>query len=94
VPFFLRTGKKLAKRASEIAVQLKDVPPILFNTNPAISHARRAVHPYSAGRRVLVRNQLEVPGPHVNIDPVKMDFHYKAEFRARRLKPTSACCST
>jgi hypothetical protein len=34
------------------------------------------------------------PGPHVNIDPVKMDFHYKAEFAARRLKPTSACCST
>ena len=31
VPFFLRTGKRLPKRASEISVQLKEVPPILFN---------------------------------------------------------------
>ena len=35
VPFFLRTGKRLPKRASEISVQLKEVPPILFNANPA-----------------------------------------------------------
>ncbi|HEX4346373.1 MAG TPA: glucose-6-phosphate dehydrogenase, partial [Vicinamibacterales bacterium] len=31
VPFFLRTGKRLPKRASEISIHLKDVPPILFN---------------------------------------------------------------
>ena len=35
VPFFLRTGKRLPKRASEISVHLKEVPPILFNANPA-----------------------------------------------------------
>ncbi len=33
VPFFLRTGKRLPKRASEISIHLKDVPPILFNAN-------------------------------------------------------------
>ena len=31
VPFFLRTGKRLPTRASEIMIQLKEVPPILFN---------------------------------------------------------------
>src|SRR6185503_461979 len=31
VPFYLRTGKALPKRASEIAVQFKDVPRLLFN---------------------------------------------------------------
>src|SRR5581483_175689 len=35
VPFFLRTGKRLPKRASEISIHLKAVPPILFNGNPA-----------------------------------------------------------
>ncbi len=35
VPFFLRTGKRLPKRASEISVQLKPVPAILFNKDPA-----------------------------------------------------------
>src|SRR5579864_9463830 len=35
VPFFLRTGKRLPKRASEISIHLKEVPPILFNADPA-----------------------------------------------------------
>ena len=35
VPFYLRTGKALPKRASEVAVQFKDIPQILFNANPA-----------------------------------------------------------
>src|SRR5262249_49355258 len=35
VPFSLRTGKRLPKRASEISIHLKEVPPILFNANPA-----------------------------------------------------------
>jgi glucose-6-phosphate 1-dehydrogenase len=82
VPFFLRTGKKLSKRASEIAVQLKDVPPILFNTNPA-----DPLTPDVLSIRIQPDEGFsfeinsKVPGPHVNIDPVKMDFHYKAEFR-------------
>jgi len=32
-PFYIRTGKRLPKRASEIAVQFKPVPHILFNTD-------------------------------------------------------------
>ena len=35
VPFYLRTGKALPHRASEIAVQFKDIPQILFNANQA-----------------------------------------------------------
>ena len=31
VPFYLRTGKRLPKRASEVAIQFKDVPQVLFN---------------------------------------------------------------
>ncbi len=34
VPFYLRTGKRLPKRASEVAIQFKDVPQVLFNTEP------------------------------------------------------------
>jgi glucose-6-phosphate 1-dehydrogenase len=81
VPFFLRTGKKLAKRASEIAVQLKDVPPILFNTNvsdrltPNVLSIR--IQP-DEGFSLEINSK--VPGPHVEIDPVKMDFHYGTMF--------------
>ena len=81
VPFFLRTGKKLASRASEIAVYLKDVPPILFNANP---HERLTPNVLSIRIQPDEGFSLEisskVPGPHVNIDPVKMDFHYGSMF--------------
>ena len=33
VPFYIRTGKRLPKRASEVAIQFKNVPSILFNTD-------------------------------------------------------------
>ena len=60
VPFFLRTGKRLPKRASEIAVQLKEVPPILFNADPAgAARSERAVDPHPARRGLRARHQLE-----------------------------------
>jgi glucose-6-phosphate 1-dehydrogenase len=81
VPFFLRTGKKLASRASEIAVYLKDVPPILFNTNP-----EHRLEPNVLTIRIQpdegfsLEISSKVPGPHVHIEPVKMDFHYGSMF--------------
>src|SRR5262249_14711380 len=36
VPFYLRTAKRLPKRGSEVAIQFKEVPQVLFNANPDI----------------------------------------------------------
>ena len=36
VPFYLRTGKRLPKRGSEVAIQFKDVPQVLFNAHPDV----------------------------------------------------------
>jgi glucose-6-phosphate 1-dehydrogenase len=81
VPFFLRTGKRLPKRASEITVRLKDVPPILFNAN-AGSRLRSdeltiRIQP-DEGFSLGINSK--VPGPGVRIYPVKMDFHYGTTF--------------
>ncbi len=60
VPFFLRTGKRLPKRASEIAIHLKPVPPILFNAadrKPLTPNV--LTDPHSAGRRVRVMHIVE-----------------------------------
>ncbi len=81
VPFFLRTGKRLPKRASEISVHLKEVPPILFNANPS---ARLDPNVLSVriqpdeGFSLGISSKL--PGPHVRVYPVKMDFHYGSTF--------------
>jgi glucose-6-phosphate 1-dehydrogenase len=81
VPFMLRTGKRLPKRASEISVHLKEVPPILFNANP---NAR--LDPNVLSIRIQPDEGFslgissKVPGPAVRIYPVKMDFHYGSTF--------------
>ena len=60
VPFFLRTGKRLPKRASEISVHLKEVPPILFNSRAARrARPERPVDSHSARRGVRARNLVE-----------------------------------
>jgi glucose-6-phosphate 1-dehydrogenase len=83
VPFFLRTGKRLPKRASEISIHLKPVPAILFNRNPA---AR--LDPNVLTVRIqpdegfALGISSKVPGPHVRIYPVNMDFDYSSTFGA------------
>jgi glucose-6-phosphate 1-dehydrogenase len=83
VPFFLRTGKRLPKRASAISVHLKEVPPILFNADPAarldpnvLSIRLQPDEGFSLGI------SSKIPGPSVHIYPVKMDFHYGSTFGA------------
>ncbi len=83
VPFFLRTGKRLPKRASEVSVYLKEVPPILFN-----SSAAARLDPNVLSIRIqpdeglALRISSKVPGPRVHIYPVQMDFHYGSTFGA------------
>jgi glucose-6-phosphate 1-dehydrogenase len=81
VPFYIRTGKAMTKRASEIAVQFKEVPHILFNTD--------AQHPIEPNVLALsiqpdeglsLRIATKLPGPRVRIYPVKMDFKYGSTF--------------
>jgi glucose-6-phosphate 1-dehydrogenase len=81
VPFFLRTGKRLAQRTSEISVHLKDVPPILFNADPAARlDANVLTIRIQPDEGFSLGISSKKPGPHVAVSPVKMDFHYGAQF--------------
>ena len=81
VPFFLRTGKRLPKRASEISIHLKGVPPVLFNEG-----SRGHLDPNVLSIRIqpdegfALGINSKVPGPRVRIYPVQMDFHYGSTF--------------
>jgi glucose-6-phosphate 1-dehydrogenase len=83
VPFFLRTGKRLPKRSSEISIHLKEIPPILFNADPA-----KRLEPNILTIRIQPDEGFSLgisckrPGPHVEVLPVKMDFHYGERFGA------------
>jgi len=81
VPFFLRTGKRMPKRASEISVHLKEVPPILFNADPT-----NRLDPNVLSIRIqpdegfALAISSKIPGPRVRIYPVRMDFQYGSTF--------------
>ena len=81
VPFYLRTGKRMPKRASEVAIQFKDVPNILFNQHPDVP-----LEPTVLSLRIQpeeglsLRISSKLPGPKVRIYPVKMDFNYGTSF--------------
>jgi glucose-6-phosphate 1-dehydrogenase len=81
VPFYLRTGKRLPKRVSEVAIQFKHVPQVLFNTQterplePTVLSVR--VHPEEG---LAMRIASKLPGPKIRIYPVKMEFNYSSSF--------------
>ena len=62
VPFYLRTGKRLAARRTEIAVQLKPVPFALFRERPSIADAERAARCGSSAVTARLRFNVKVPG--------------------------------
>jgi glucose-6-phosphate 1-dehydrogenase len=81
VPFFLRTGKRMPKRASEISIHLKAVPPILFNadrTNPLDPNVLSIRIQPDEGFALAISSKI--PGPRVRIYPVRMDFQYGSTF--------------
>ncbi len=81
VPFYIRTGKAMPKRASEIAVHFKAVPHMLFNTD-----TEHPLEPNVLALRIQpdeglsLRIATKLPGPRVRIYPVKMDFRYGTTF--------------
>ena len=82
VPFYLRTGKTLPMRASEIAVQFKDVPKVLFNIHGAGAHLEPNVLTLriQPDEGFSLRMSSKVPGARLQIDPVEMDFNYEETF--------------
>lgn len=80
VPFYVRVGKRLPKRGTEIAVQFKAPPSVLFNKEPAGVGANVLVIRIQPEEGISLRMQAKIPGTTVRIEPVKMDFHYGTSF--------------
>jgi glucose-6-phosphate 1-dehydrogenase len=81
VPFYLRTGKALPKRASEVAVQFKDIPQILFNANPTHPQAPNVLTLRIQPEEGLsLRIISKVPGSKAQTHPVEMNFRYGDAF--------------
>jgi glucose-6-phosphate 1-dehydrogenase len=81
VPFYLRTGKALPLRASEVAVQFKEIPQILFNANPQVPQAPNVLTLRIQPEEGLsLRIVSRVPGTRAQTHPVEMNFKYGEVF--------------
>ena len=80
VPFYLRGGKRLPKRATEIAITFKNAPGFLFQHQGMRSDPNVLAIRIQPDEGIAMKINCKVPGPSSPIQPVKMDFRYGSYF--------------
>src|SRR5437870_11336547 len=81
VPFYLRTGKRLAARDTEVAIQFKQAPFVLFRNTPVERLSRNClVLHIQPDEGISLRFGAKIPGPTMRIGAVDMDFDYEDYF--------------
>ena len=84
VPFYIRSGKRMAKRDTEISIQFKAVPHLMFpqghedQIKPNVLTMR--IQPDEG---ITLSLEAKVPGPTMHVRPVQMDFDYGTTFGQR-----------
>lgn len=80
VPFYLRTGKRLPKKVSEIAIQFREVPYLLFQTAAQQVSPNVLIMRIQPNEGIALRFEVKMPGLEVRSRTVEMDFRYGAAF--------------
>jgi glucose-6-phosphate 1-dehydrogenase len=81
VPFYLRTGKRLARKVTEIAVMLKPVPHLGFSQGGSIGvRPNVLVLTIQPNEGVAMSLAAKIPGTRMRIRPVNMEFLYGTSF--------------
>ena len=83
VPFYLRTGKRLAQRHTEIAIQFKRMPFELFRNAPFHKlHTNTLVIQIQPSEGISLSFGAKIPGPLLRVGSVDMSFEYSKYFGA------------
>lgn len=81
VPFYLRTGKALAARDTEIVIHFRDVPPTLFRDTPNTDMPpNRLILQIQPGEALTMEMAVKQPGPLVKMVPASLAFTYADAF--------------
>jgi glucose-6-phosphate 1-dehydrogenase len=77
VPFYIRTGKMLPTRVTEVVIHFKATPHHLFASNSVITQQHnQLVIRVQPDEGLLLKFGMKVPGAGFNVQNVNMDFHY------------------
>jgi glucose-6-phosphate 1-dehydrogenase len=77
VPFYIRTGKRLPTRVTEIVIHFKQTPHHLFQRQAGKLPANQLILRIQPDEGILLKFDMKEPGAGFNIKNVNMDFHYK-----------------
>jgi glucose-6-phosphate 1-dehydrogenase len=80
VPFYIRSGKRLARRVTEIAIQFKDVPHRLFTESDTPPEPNVLVIRIQPDEGITLRFSVKLPGLSMRLRPINMDFRYGSSF--------------
>jgi glucose-6-phosphate 1-dehydrogenase len=84
VPIFLRTGKRLSRKVTEIAVQLKPVPHLAFASQGSVGvQPNQLILTMQPNEGVSLSLGAKIPGTRMRIRPVNMEFLYGTSFMSQ-----------
>jgi glucose-6-phosphate 1-dehydrogenase len=82
VPFYLRTGKRMPERLSEVLIQFRPVPHRSFPSSAVLAwQPNRLIIRIQPEESILLRFQAKQPGPSMRLNPVEMRFCYRDAFK-------------
>jgi glucose-6-phosphate 1-dehydrogenase len=76
VPFYMRTGKRLPTRVTEIVIHFKQTPHHLFQRGAGILSSNQLIIRIQPDEGILLKFDMKEPGAGFNVKNVNMDFHY------------------
>jgi len=77
VPFYIRTGKKLPTRVTEVVIHFKSVPHHLFGTQESTAtNNNQLIIRIQPDEGILLKFGMKTPGAGFDVQTVNMDFHY------------------
>jgi len=80
VPFYLRTGKRLPKRVTEIAIQFREVPLLIFQSVAHQNNVNILSMRIQPNEGISLRFEAKMPGADLRSRTVEMDFSYGSSF--------------
>jgi glucose-6-phosphate 1-dehydrogenase len=84
VPFYLRTGKRLARKTTEIAVTLKPVPHLAFQQEGSLGvQPNQLILAVQPNEGVALSLVAKIPGARMAVRPVNMEFLYGTSFMSQ-----------
>ena len=76
VPFYIRTGKRLPTRVTEVVIHFKATPHFLFSRGTGHNTTNQLVIRIQPDEGILLKFGMKIPGAGFEVQNVNMDFHY------------------